>query len=241
MSNSLSSPSDEERSKLLSEAIRLAMDVSSEGVGNLSEFLGAITGDVTRIAETANEKLTGIPKEDRDRLAQIGGQWANDAMSVVLDAAVKAKEQLDKDPQQRERNLEALSQLVSFFGSVFIDTANKAVGTAAVEQGTLRPRQLTVEVEQGKTVERSVWIVNRGASDGTDRSVRVFADENAVGIEHPDRIFVGPRNRCRVTLKVTAHEVPPASFTDALLLVEGVASIVVRVIVKAPAKRTNAG
>jgi hypothetical protein len=240
MSNSPSSPSDEERSKLLSDAIRLAMEVSSDGVSNLSEFLGAITDDVTSIAEAADEKLTGIPKERRDRLAQIGGQWANDAMSMVLEGAVKAREQLDEDPQQRERNLEALSQLVSFFGSVFIDTANKAVGTVAGQPGTLRPRQLTVEVDKGKTAESSVWIVNRGASEVTDASVRVFVDD-AVRIECPDRIAVGPRNRSRVTLKITAHEVPPGSFTDALLLVERVGSIVVRVIVKAPAQRsTNA-
>jgi hypothetical protein len=237
MSNAPSSPSDEERSKLLSEAIQLAMDVSSDGASNLSDFLGAITGPVTEIAEAAEEKLTGMPKERRDRLAQIGGQWANDAMSVVLDAGVKAKEQLDKDPPQREQNLEALSQLVSFFGSVFIDTANKAVGTAAGEPGTLRPRQLTVEVEQGKTAEPSVWIVNRGADDVTDASVRVLVDD-AVQIEHPESISVGPRNRRRVRLKVTAHEIPPGSFTDALLLVEGVGSIVVRVIVKPPVERS---
>ena len=238
MSDSTSSPSDEERSKLLSEAIRIAMDVSSDGVTNLSDFLRDITGEVTKIADAADEKLTGIPRDSRDRLAQIGGQWANDAMSMVLDAGVKAREQLDKDPQQRERNLEALSQLVSFFGSVFIDTANKAVGTAADQPGPLRPRQVTVEVEQGKTAEPSVWIVNRGAEDVTNASVHHFVHD-AVEIEHPDRISVGPRNRCRVTLKVTAHEVPPGSFTDALLLVQGVASIVVRVIVKAPAERTT--
>jgi hypothetical protein len=240
MSSAPSSPSDEERSKLLSDAIQLAMDVSSDGVSNLSDFLGAITDPVTKIAETADEKLTGIPKERRDRLARIGGQWANDAMSMVLDAGVKAREQLDEDPQQREQNLEALSQLVSFFGSMFIDTANKAVGTAADQPGTLRPRQLTVEVEQGKTAEPSVWIVNRGADGVADAAVRVFVDD-AVQIEHPYRISVGPRNRCRVRLKVTAHEVPPGSFTDALLLVKGVASIVVRVIVKPPVEQsTNA-
>jgi hypothetical protein len=240
MSNAPSSPSDEERSKLLSDAIQLAMEVSSDGVSNLSDFLGAVTGPVTEIAETADEKLTGIPKERRDRLARIGGQWANDAMSVVLDAGVKAREQLDEDPQQRERNLEALSQLVSFFGSVFIDTANKAVGTTAGEPGTLRPRQLTVEVEQGETAEASVWIVNRGAGDVIDASVRVFVDDT-VQIKHPEIISVGPRNRCRVRLKVTPREIPPGSFTDALLLVEGVSSIVVRVIVKPPAEQpTNA-
>jgi hypothetical protein len=76
------------------------------------------------------------------------------------------------------------------------------------------------------------------AEDVTDASVHHFVHD-AVEIEHPDRISVGPRNRCRVTLKVTAHEVPPGSFTDALLLVQGVASIVVRVIVKAPAERTT--
>jgi hypothetical protein len=239
MSNAPSSPSDEERSKL-SDAIRLAMDVSSDGISNLSDFLGSITDPVTEIAEAADEKLTGMPKERRDRLARIGGRWANDAMSVVLDAGVKAREELDKDPQQREQNLEALSQLVSFFGSVFIDTANKAVGTTAGEPGTLRPRQLTVEVEQGETAEASVWIVNREADEVTEASVRVFVDD-AVQIEHPDSIAVGPRNRCRVRLKVTAREIPPGSFTDALLLVEGVSSIVVRVIVKPPVERsTNA-
>jgi hypothetical protein len=240
MPNSSASPSDEERSKLLSEAIRLAMEVSSEGVSNLSEFLGAITGNVTKIAETADEKLTGIPQDSRDRLAEIGGQWANDAMSVVLDGALKASEQLDNNPPQRERNLNALSQLVSTFGSVFIDTANKAVGTAAAQPATLRPRQVTVEVERGKTEKQSAWIVNRGASIVTDAPVRVLVDDEAdeaVKIESsPGSVSVGPRGRCRVTLTVTAHEIPHGSFTDALLLVEGVGSIVVRAIVKAPAE-----
>jgi hypothetical protein len=239
MPNSSASPSDEERSKLLSEAIRLAMEVSSEGVSNLSEFLGAIAGNVTKIAETADEKLTGIPQDSRDRLAEIGGQWANDAMSVVLDGALKASEQLDNNPPQRERNLNALSQLVSTFGSVFIDTANKVVGTAAAHPATLRPRQVTVEVERGKTEKQSAWIVNRGASIVTDAPARVLVDEaaEAVKIEcSPASVSVGPRGRCRVTLTVTAHEIPHGSFTDALLLVEGVGSIVVRAIVKAPAE-----
>ena len=37
-----------EQSKLISDAIKLAMDISTEGVGNLSEFLSGITHESAR-------------------------------------------------------------------------------------------------------------------------------------------------------------------------------------------------
>jgi hypothetical protein len=229
-----SSP-DAERSKLISDAIKLAMDVSTEGVGNLSEFLSGITRDVGSMAGKADDQLSKISQERRDEFAARGGQLANDAISAALEVALAASQEADKDPAQRARNLNALSQLVSFFGSMFIDTANKAVGTTAGQPAMSRPRQITVEVAPNGEAKASAWVVNRGAGAVTARVRVLVADDTGLQIDcEPSEVTIGPRGRCPVTLTVKAPGRETSSFIDALLLVEGVASIVVRTIVTAP-------
>lgn len=236
MSNSSpDSSSDTERSKLVSDAIKLAMDVSKEGVGNLSEFLSGITDHVSSIAGKADDQLSKIPQKRQDDLSARGGRLANDALSVALDVALAASKEADKDPAQRERNLNAMSQLVSFFGSMFIDTANKAVGTTAGQPATGRPRQITVEVAPRRQAKATALVVNRGSSVVT-APVRVLVPDDA-GLQitcEPPEVTIGPRGRSPVTLTVKGPRRKTGTFIDALLLVEGVASIVVRTIVKAP-------
>lgn len=238
MSNSSpdSSP-DTESSRLVSDAIKLAVDISTEGVGNLSEFLSGITENVSSIAGKADDQLSKMPRERRDDLATRGGQLANDAVTVALDVARAASEEANKEPAQREQNLDALSQLVSFFGSMFIDTANKAVGTTAGQPPMSQPRQITVEVAPGRTKKSSAVVVNRGTSSVKEARVCVLVDA-PTGLQidwNPKVITIGPRGRLSVTLIVKGPDLKPGSFIDSLLLVEGVASIVVRtIIVEAP-------
>jgi len=229
-----SSP-DAERSKLISDAVKLAMDVSTEGVGNLSKFLSGITRDVGSMARKADDQLSRISQDRRDEFAARGGRLANDAISAALEVALAASEEANKDPAQRERNLNALSQLVNFFGAMFIDTANKAVGTTVGQPAMGRPRQITVEVAPNGEAKASAWVVNRGARAVTAPVRVLVADKTRLQIHHePSKVTIGPRGRSRITLTVKAPGRKTSSFIDALLMVEGVASIVVRTIVKAP-------
>lgn len=230
-----SSP-DAEQSKLISDAIKLAMDISTEGVDNLSRFLSGITRDVGSMAGKADDPLNKISQERRDEFAARGGRLANDAISAALDVALAASKEANNDQAQRERNLNALSQLASFFGSMFIDTANKAVGTTAGQPAMNRPRQITLEVAPNGEAKASAWVVNRGAGAVTAAPVRVLvADDAGLQFEcEPPEVTIGPRGRCSITLTVKRGPGrETSSFIDALLLVEGVASIVVRTIVKA--------
>jgi hypothetical protein len=231
-----SSTPNAEQSKLISDAIKLAMDISTEGVANLSEFLSGITDDVGSMAGKADDQLRKISQERRDEFAVRGGRLANDAISAALEVALAASREAGKDSAQREQNLNALSELVNFFGSMFIDTANKSVGTTAGQPAMSRPRQITVEVAPNGEAKASAWVVNRGADTVTAAPVRVLVADNT-GLQfkcEPPEVTIGPRGRSPVTLTVKDIGRETSSFVDALLLVEGVASIVVRTIVKAP-------
>jgi hypothetical protein len=118
---------------------------------------------------------------------------------------------------------------------MFIDTANKAVGTTAGQPATGRPRQITVEVAPRRQAKATALVVNRGSSVVT-APVRVLVPDDA-GLQitcEPPEVTIGPRGRSPVTLTVKGPRRKTGTFIDALLLVEGVASIVVRTIVKAP-------
>jgi hypothetical protein len=237
------SPPNTDRSKFVSDAIELAMDISKEGVGNLSEFLSGISESVSSIAHNADDQLRK-GRERRDDLTARGGRLANDAVTVALDIARSGSEEANADSAQREKNLDALSQLVSFFGSMFIDTANRTVGTTAGQPPMSRPRQITVEVAPGHTETSSAVIVNRRGSAVTEAPVRVLvANDSGLQIKcEPPNVTVLPGRRRAVKLTITApkHPKPTTSpFIDALLLVDGVASIVVRTIVKAPERRQD--
>jgi hypothetical protein len=117
---------------------------------------------------------------------------------------------------------------------MFIGTANQTVGAAAGQPIVDRVRQITVEVAPGAAVTQSAWIVNRGAIPISAATVRVLSTrgEKGAGITpKPTRLTIGPRSRAEVRLTVTAPDLPSGSFTDSLLIVDGVGSIVVRTIV----------
>ena len=99
-----------------------------------------------------------------------------------------------------------------------------------------RPRQITVEVAPNGEAKASAWVVNRGADTVTDAPVRVLVGDDT-GLQfkcEPPEVTIGPRGRSPVTLTVKDLGRETSSFVDALLLVEGVASVVVRTTVKAP-------
>lgn len=230
----MSQPADDQRSRLLSDALELALDVAKEGAVNLSGFLTEITDDALKIAEKAGAQMSQVSKDQRDEFAERGGRLANDAVSAFLDVAVAAKKELDQHPEQRQRNLDALSELVGFVGSMFIDTANRTVGTTAGQPIIDRVRQISVEVAAGATTVQSAWVVNRGAVAVSAATVRVLSTRGQKGASitpNPTKLTIGPRSRAEVRLTVTAPDLPSGSFTDSLLIVDGVGSIVVRTIV----------
>ncbi|WP_433364763.1 hypothetical protein ACQPZX_34550 [Actinoplanes sp. CA-142083] len=231
----MSQPPDDQRSRLVSEALELALDVADEGSSTLSSFLTDIKGDALNIARKAGEQMSQMPAEQRDEFAERGGRLANDLVSSFLDVAVAAKNELDRHPDQRRENLDKLSTLVSFVGSIFIDTANKTVGTTAEQPNRDRARQITVEVAAGAKVVQSAWVVNRGAATVSEATVRVLRTGGPQGASikpEPRKLTVGPRSRAEVLLTVTGPQLPVGSFTDSLLIVDGVGSIVVRTIIK---------
>jgi len=237
---------DEERARLLKYALELALDVSREGAHNLSDFLAAITDETTAIADKAGEQMREAgerlgrrPPDQRDGLVTRGARLANDAVCVALDVALAARDEFDRNPTQRNRTLDALSQVVSFAGSLFVDTANQAVGTSAGGPSLNRTRQVTVELAPGTQEKRSAWVVNRGDGTVTDAAVYLLHsqhDEPVVEYDYsPTRVTVDPGRRVSISLTVTVTaQGRPRSFVDALLVVEGVGSIVVRTIVRQP-------
>jgi hypothetical protein len=173
-----------------------------------------------------------------------GGRLANDVVSSFLDVAVAAKNELDRHPEQRGKTLDALSALVGFVGSMFIDTANRTVGTAAEQPIIDRVRQITVKAAAGAAVEQSAWVVNRGAvkvSNATVRVLRTGGQKGARIVPKPRTLTVDPRSRAEVRLTITAPPLPFGSFTDSLLIVDGVGSIVVRTIVTGESSPAAAG
>jgi hypothetical protein len=225
---------DDPRSRLLSEALELALDVAKEGADNLSQFLSEVNADAYNIAEKAGAQMNQVSQEQRDKFAKQSGQLANDAVSAFLDAAVAAKKQLDQNPKRREQNLEALSALVGFVGSMFIDTANRTVGTAAGQPIVDRVRQITVKAAAGEKVVCSAWVVNRGALPVSAATVRILSTGGQTGVSitpEPTELTIDPLCRAEVRLTVTAPHLPSPPFTDSLLIVDGVGSIVVRTIV----------
>jgi hypothetical protein len=226
----MSSPSgDEERSKLISDALELALKASKEGAHSLSAFLSDIEPEATAIAEKAGARAQATPSTD---LATRGGRLANDALSVALEVAKAAKEGFDADAEARSRNLDALSQLAAFLGSVFVETANRTVGTTGAQPATNRARLVTVEVESGAKAYPSAWVVNRGAPVH-NAAVTVLEDGANLIKAEPATLDIPSGGRAEIKLSVTGPVGEPESFTDALLLVKGVGSIVVRTIVKA--------
>lgn len=237
----MSGPSgDEERSKLVSDALALALKASKEGAHSLSAFFSDIEPEATAIAEKAGARAQATPSTD---LATRGGRLANDALSVALEVAKAAKEGFDADTETRSRNLDALSQLAAFLGSVFIETANRTVGTTAAEPPTNRARLITVEVESGAKAYPSAWVVNRRAEAVDNAAVTVLEGGPKLITVEPDTatLAIPSGGRAEIKLTVTGPEGEPGSFTDALLVVKGVGSIVVRTILKAagpPSGRT---
>jgi hypothetical protein len=174
-------------------------------------------------------------------LATRGGRLANDALSVALEMAVAAKEGFDADAETRSRNLDALSQLAGFLGSVFVETANRTVGTTGAQPATNRARLVTVEVESGAKAYPSAWVVNRGAVPVENAAVTVLEVGDRFITVEPATLDIRPGGRAEIKLTVTGPAGEPESFTDALLVVKGVGSIVVRTILKAagpPSDRT---
>jgi hypothetical protein len=229
-------PDEQKRAKLIADALHLALDASQEGARSLSDFLTAIEPHAEHIVDTAGETLRSVPSDD---LAASGARLANDAISAALKVGVAAKNELEKEPARRERDIETMSQLVSWLGSMFVDTANRAVGTAGGSSRTNRPRQLTVEVPQGEELEACAWVVNRGQAIVSGAEVHVLEDPSAAGrlTPEPQQLTIGPRQRRKITLKIRTTGLQVGSFSDALLVVEGVGSIVVRTIVKDPPSR----
>jgi hypothetical protein len=227
----MSSPSsDEERSKLISDALQLALEVSQEGSKSLSAFLSDIADEATTIAEKAGARAQELSSTE---LTKRGGQLANDTLTVALDVALAAKEGFDENEERRNRNLDALSQLTGFLGSVFIETANRTVGTTAPQPATNRARLVTVEVASGGTEHPSVWVVNRGNKAVHEAAVTVLESGDPLVTAEPRTLDIPSGGRAEIKLTVTGPAGDPGSFTDALLLVQDVGSIVVRTILKA--------
>jgi len=91
---------------------------------------------------------------------------------------------------------------------------------------------VTVEVLPGETVPASVWVVNRGAATVDRAVVRVLqADEEPQIESRTDVVTIRPRARARIDLRVPAPRGQAGVFRDALLVVDGVGSILVRAIV----------
>jgi hypothetical protein len=237
----------EERVRQMSEALRIAVGVADEGAETLSGFLKRIkVGEPPDGAQAAAAPPPVVA--DELAFAARSGRLANDALSIALDVALAAKSGMEENGQRYDENLSKLSQLLGFAGSVFIETANKAVGTAAGQPTIDRARQVTVEVTPGGKAPQSVWVVNRGAATVTGAQVEVLGGDADNGFSvvpdlDPPILDLDPRERKRVRLTVSAGpEARPGSFVDALLVVRGVASIVVRTVVKeAPAKSVDKG
>jgi hypothetical protein len=227
--------SREERVNTMSEALRLALDVANEGAGTLSDFLKKISVEAPPETGRSAQQSASV-RGDQSALAARTGHLANDALSIALDVALAAKSGMEEDGKTRDDNVRKLSELLGFAGSLFIETTNKAVGTAAGQPAIDRARQVTVEVEPGQPKPQYVWVVNRGASPIRNAQVRVIRDgADGQQVEwDPPSVTLAPRDRKPVKLTITGPYLPPGSFIDSLLVVDKVASIVVRTVVKAP-------
>ena len=65
---------DDPRSRLLSEALELALDVAKEGADNLSQFLSEVNAGAYNIAEKAGAQMNQVSQEQRDKFAKQSGQ-----------------------------------------------------------------------------------------------------------------------------------------------------------------------
>jgi hypothetical protein len=228
--------SREERVNTMSEALRLALDVANEGAGTLSDFLKKINVEPASEPGESAQRATAVESDQRT-LAMRTGHLANDALSIALDVALAAKSGMEEDGGKRDDNLRKLSELLGFAGSMFVETTNMAVGSSAGKPAIDRARQVTVEVAAGEQAPQSVWVVNRGTAPITGAAVRILGNgDHGLSITlEKESLNLAPRSREQIRLVVTGPVgLDPGSFIDALLVVDKVASIVVRTIVKAP-------
>lgn len=218
----MSAPSDEEaRSRLISDAVKLAVDLSDEGAKTLAAFLD----DVGPTAATkVAEHLKRMPSRE---LTRSSGQLASEVLTVALDLADATKEGFDREPGLRDRTVQTTSQLLNFLGTMFIDTANNAVGVGA-GQLVNRARVVNVEVPRNESNKAYVWVVNRGADEVTGAPVRVISDPGRVEVT-PDEpaLTIGTRGRVKITLTAHDRSGQVGSESYALLVVEGLGSIVI--------------
>ena len=94
--------------------------------------------------------MNRVPPEQRDAFAERGGRLTNDAVSAVLDVAVAAKEESTGTPSSGIGTWSAMSRLVGFLGSVFIDTANSSVGDRSGQLIMTGPGWSTCEVPNNR-------------------------------------------------------------------------------------------
>lgn len=218
----MSTPSDEEaRSRLISDAVKLAVDLSDEGARTLAAFLDDVGPQAaTKVAE----HLKTMPSRE---LTVSSGKLASEALTVALDLADAAKEGLDQQPGLRDRTVRTTSELLSFLGSMFIDTANNAVGVGA-GQLVNRARVVNVDVPKSGSKRASVWVVNRGADEVTGTPVSVIGEPGRVEITPDEQaLTIGTRGRVKITLTVQDLSGQVGSESYALLVVEGLGSIVI--------------
>lgn len=220
-------PAEQARAEMISDAVELALMMTQEGTGSLTNFLADVAGEV---GDSATRHLRGLPSTE---ISKKGGQLAGEVVTVALDVADAARDGLTADPKTRDRTVDLMSQAVSFFGSMFIDTANKAVGTSAGQPATNRARLVTVTLDPGKSGKASVWVVNRSDIKVTDAPIEIAKAEGEPIIQPSSpTLTIAPGDRARIDLTVNQTAMEPGSFTDALLIVRGVGSIVVRTVVR---------
>jgi hypothetical protein len=217
---------DEVREKMIASAVSLAIEMSSEGAKSLSAFLGAVDGPMQA---AASQQLRNLPSRD---MSKKGGQLASEVATVALDVAEAAREGFAADPRTRNRTVDLMSDVVSFLGSMFIDTANQAVGASAGQPATNRARLVTVPVSPGGKAKASIWVVNRGVTEVTDALVEIARKAGQPEITpRPEQVTIPAGGRARIDLDIEHTPTSPESFSDVLLFIRGVGSIVVRTVV----------
>ena len=176
-------------------------------------------------ANKVAKHMKGMPSK---ALTQSSGQLASEALTVALNVADAAKEGFDREPGLRDRTVQTMSQLVSFLGSVFIDTANSSVG-ASSGQLINRARVVNVEVPNNRSNTADVWVVNRGAGTVTAARVGAISEPGKLEVSsHEPTVSIGPRGRAKITLTVKDRSGQANSEAYALLVVEQIGSIVIR-------------
>jgi hypothetical protein len=215
------------RKDMIASAVKLAVEMSSDGSQSLSDFLSAVEGPVR---DAAGEHLLDFPTKD---IGEKGGKLASEVAVVALDVADAARKGFSANQDARKRTVDTMSEVVSFLGSMFIDTANKAVGTSAAQPATNRARLVTVTVDSEGSGTASVWVVNRSDSTVPNARVEIVKESNTLTIDpEPKTLTIAPGRRERIDLSIKDSDaLVPGSFTDALLIVKGVGSIVVRTVV----------